>query len=61
MMDDHYVICNARNYLSDALKCLLKADIMTAEDFAASRQAAVAAVDELDVLLRQPHRDEAKS
>ena len=55
MMDDHFIICRARNHLSDALKALLKADIMTGEDFSLSRNAARAAVRELNDLLRQPH------
>jgi hypothetical protein len=53
MLDDHYVICKARNYLADALKALLKADIMTNEDFKLSREAASAAVMELDYLIRK--------
>jgi hypothetical protein len=51
MLEDHEVICRARNYLSDALKALLKAKIMTAEDFNMSRKAAIAAVRELDSLV----------
>lgn len=53
MMDDHYIISAARNHLADALKALLNAGIMTAADFAASRDAARAAIGELDVLLRE--------
>jgi hypothetical protein len=61
MMDDHYTISKARNHLADALKVLLKAEIMTADDFSRSRQAAQAAVGELDDLLRQSHGHSAKS
>lgn len=57
MMHDHSSISRARNHLADALKALLKAEIMNAADFEASRQAAAAAVRELDDLLCQPHRD----
>jgi hypothetical protein len=60
MMDDHFIISRARNHLADALKALLNADIMDATDFARSRDAALAAVSELDVLLRQSHRHPAK-
>jgi hypothetical protein len=60
MLDDHYIISAARNDLADALKALLKAEIMTVEDFASSRDAAMAAVAKLNDLLRQPHRDQAK-
>lgn len=38
-MDDHFTICLARNHLADALKALLKAEIMTDEDFLVSRKA----------------------
>jgi hypothetical protein len=61
MLDDHYIISAARNDLADALKALLKAEIMTEADFSASRDAAMAAVGKLNDLLRQPHRDETKS
>ena len=60
MMDDHYVICAARNALADALKVLLKPDIMTVSDFQESRDRARRAVEALDVLC-EPHRDEAQS
>lgn len=61
VMEDHFVICRARNYLADALKVLLKAEIMNADDFSRSREAALSAVEELNDLLRQPHRDASKS
>ena len=38
MMDDHDIICRARNALCDALKLLLNADIMDESDFAGSRR-----------------------
>lgn len=53
MMSDHETLSRARNELADALKCLLKAEIMTEADFRAARSRAVAAVECLDDLLRQ--------
>lgn len=53
MMDDHFIISRARNHLADALKILLNANIMDASDFERSRDAAIAAVRELNVLLRE--------
>lgn len=61
MMDDHFVISRARNHLADALKVLLNANIMDATDFARSRYAALAAVSELDVLLRESNGHPKKS
>lgn len=52
MMSDHETLSQARNELADALKCLLKAEIMGPLDFQKSRQAALTAVDCLDHLLR---------
>jgi hypothetical protein len=52
MMEDHFIICSARNALADALKALLKADIMTASDFSQSRAHAMSAISSLDDLLR---------
>jgi hypothetical protein len=52
MMDDHEIICRARNALADALKLLLNADIMGESDFEGSRNHAIAAVEALDELLR---------
>lgn len=57
MMSDHETLSRARNELADALKHLLKAEIMTAVDFREARNRAAAAVDCLDDLLRQPNRD----
>lgn len=57
MMKDHFIISSVRNHLSDALKALLKAEIMTAEDFAASRNESIKAIEQLDVLLRKSHGD----
>lgn len=52
MMDDHFIICRARNELADALKVLLNANIMTSVDFRESRAHAMAAIGALDDLLR---------
>ena len=57
MMDDHETLSRARNELADALKCLLKAEIMTDEDFRKARGHAAWAIEHLDDLLRQPNRD----
>ncbi len=57
MMDDHLILSQARNSLADALKALLRAGSMTAVDFQHSRDCAMAAIEELDDLLRQSHRD----
>ena len=57
MMSDHETLSRARNELADALKHLLKAEIMTADDFREARNRAAAAVDCLDDLLRQPDRN----
>jgi hypothetical protein len=59
MMDDHETLSSARNYLADALKELLKAEIMTAEDFYRSLTLASLAIEQLNDLLRQPNRDQA--
>jgi hypothetical protein len=56
MMDDHLILSAARNHLADALKVLLNPEIMTNTDFHAARNEALAAIEKLDVLLRQPHR-----
>jgi len=53
MMDDHAILSQARNDLADALKCLLKAEIMTADDFRKSREYATSALRSLDDLLQQ--------
>lgn len=57
MMEDHFVLSAARNHLADALKSLLKAEIMTSADFNQSRDSALAAVRQLNALLCEPHRD----
>lgn len=57
MMEDHYLISEARNRLADALKLLLKAEIMDATDFRASHDHATAAVKALDELLQLPASD----
>lgn len=56
MMSDHEVLSRARNELADALKCLLKARIMTELDFRAARARAAAAIACLDDLIRQSNR-----
>lgn len=60
MMEDHFIICRARNDLADALKILLQADIMTADDFRKSREYAMAAIGALDDLLRVADGNTAK-
>lgn len=57
MMSDHETLSRARNKLVDALKILLKPEIMTVVDFGEARGHATAAIACLDDLLRQPHRD----
>jgi hypothetical protein len=54
MMDDHFTLSAARNALVDALQALLKADIMTAEDFRAARYHADLALREIEDLLARP-------
>lgn len=51
MMADHELLCEARNGLADALKALLKAEIMTSEDFRAARVHALVAIGALERLL----------
>jgi hypothetical protein len=51
MMDDHVVICEARNELADALKVLLNPAIMGASDFLTARNHAQAAMNALNRLL----------
>lgn len=51
MMDDHAILCRARNGLADALKVLLNPDIMDAGDFEAAKAHAITAVKALDELL----------
>ena len=60
MMDDHELLSAARNDLADALKCLLKAEIMDGADFHAAWSFAVKATAKLDALLRQPYRHTAQ-
>lgn len=54
MREDHEVLCRARQQLAEALCVLLKAEIMDATDFGESRFYAMAAIEALDDLLRQP-------
>jgi len=60
MESDHYVLSRARNSLADALKTLLKAELMDAGDFRMAHFFTSAALEDLDALLCQPHRDEAQ-
>lgn len=60
MMEDHELLSSARNSLADALKALLKTEIMTAADFQRSRNHVHNAARALDYLLRQSHRDPAQ-
>lgn len=57
MMDDHEIICRARNALCDALKLLLNADIMDESDFQGSRDHALMAIAALDELLNGGNAD----
>lgn len=52
MLEDHYLISDARVALSDALRALLKAELMTLPDFADSYKHAAAAIKALDELIR---------
>jgi hypothetical protein len=56
-MDDHEIICRARNALCDALKLLLNADIMDESDFQGSRDHALMAIAALDELLNGGNAD----
>ena len=51
MMDDHAILCHARNELADALKVLLNPEIMDGADFRKAKAHAVAATGALDALL----------
>lgn len=51
MMDDHIVICLARNELADALKVLLNPEIMGAPEFLAARNHTQLAMNALNRLL----------
>lgn len=53
MMDDHLMLARARNHLADALKALLREDIMGEADFETSRIHARCALGYLDDLLRK--------
>lgn len=57
VMEDHIIISRARQELAAALTSLLKADIMDAVDFNASKNHALAALAALDDLLRFQHRN----
>lgn len=59
VMEDHEVLCRARQQLAEALCVLLKAGIMDATDFGESRYYAMAAIEALDDLLCRPHRHQA--
>ena len=55
MMDDHETLSDARHALVDALRALLKTEIMTDGDFKEARLHATVALQRIDDLLRQPH------
>lgn len=52
MLEDHGLLSSARNELADALKALLKAEIMTRADFERSREHVTTALRMIDDLLR---------
>lgn len=52
MLEDHYLISEARVELSDALRALLKADLMTLPDFEGSYKHAANAIKALEELVR---------
>ncbi len=54
MMEDHETLSRARNDLADALKALLRAEIMDAADFQKARDLALSAVGSLNQLLGFP-------
>lgn len=54
MMEDHEILSRVRNELADALKALLRAEIMDAFDFTYARDKALDAVDSLNQLLGKP-------
>jgi hypothetical protein len=51
MLDDHEIICVARNELADALKVLLKPEIMGAPEFIVARNHTQLALNALHKLL----------
>lgn len=51
MLDDHETICAARNHLCDALKTLLKPEIMGAPEFLLARNQTQMAMTALNRLL----------
>lgn len=55
MMDDHATLSRARNELADAMKALLREDIMTTVDFRSALERTVAALDAIaELLVRDP-------
>jgi hypothetical protein len=61
MMDDHILLSQVRNDLSDALKLLLKHQIMFREDFVASREHVQEALRGLDDLIAQQDEGAAET
>lgn len=61
MLDDHALLCHARNELADALKELLKPEIMKSTDFRKSLTHATAATDAIIALLQQSDRNQTQS
>lgn len=57
MMDDHEILSRARNHLADALKALLRAEIMGRDDFLLSRAHTAYAYESLNALLRLADRN----
>lgn len=51
MMDDHELVCQARNSLCDALKTLLNPEIMKTPEFLMARNQTQLALKTLDKLL----------
>lgn len=54
MMDDHEILSLARNELADALKALLKPEIMTIADFRESLNHTIAAMNATIDLIHRP-------
>ena len=54
MMEDHELLSAARNELADALKVLLKPEIMTVADFRESLKHTIAALNATIDLIHRP-------
>ena len=53
MLEDHYIICEARDALCNALKVLLYPEIMGASEFQAARDHTQQAMNAIDKLLER--------